>query len=148
MATKESLKDHAEFTQSDPVYVVRCNNCRTVFRNPQPTPGALRRLYRFDSYGKSTLEQLLDSEREFFRQKTSLVDLPTGARVLEVGSFVGAFLLAAKDRGWDATGVDIGKETCEFTSGMGLDVREGDLLEMDVKGPFDAVFIWSTFDQI
>jgi SAM-dependent methyltransferase len=56
--------------------------------------------------------------------------------------------LAAREKGWQASGVDIGKETCAFTQGLGLEVREGDVLELDIKGPVDAICVWNTFDQI
>ncbi|HSI71646.1 MAG TPA: class I SAM-dependent methyltransferase [Fimbriimonas sp.] len=142
------LKDRAEFTQAESVFLLRCKRCRTLLRNPQPTPEALRELYRNDHYGKSTLEELFEAEREFFREKADLVDLPSGAGVLEVGSFVGAFLLAARETGWHATGLDIGRETSAFMRGLGLEVLEGTVLDLSPHVRFDAIFIWNTFDQI
>ncbi|MEZ0325804.1 MAG: class I SAM-dependent methyltransferase [Fimbriimonas sp.] len=144
----DDLIDKAEFTQSEPVFLLRCNACRTLLRNPQPTPKALQARYRADEYGPATLQELLENERDFFRRKANSIDLPTGSRVLEIGSFVGAFLLAAKEKGWQATGIDIGKETCEFMRGLGLEVLEGDLQSHHIPTGFDAVFIWNTFDQI
>ncbi|HEY0868721.1 MAG TPA: methyltransferase domain-containing protein [Fimbriimonas sp.] len=145
---RENLKDLADFTQSDPVFVVQCRRCGTIMRNPQPTPPVLERRYRFDRYGERTLEHLLESERGFFREKAGLIDLFPGAQVLEVGSFVGAFLLAAQERGWRARGVDIGVETCAFMRSLGLHVHEGNLADLPETDPLDAVFVWNTFDQI
>lgn len=141
----DSLKDHADFTQSTPVFVVRCTKCGTVMRNPQPSPHALRRIYRSDTYGQRTLQSLFDSEQQFFREKASSIRLKPGARVLEVGSFVGAFLSAARERNWDATGVDVGDETTAFAREKGLKVVKGEVT--DVEGSYDAVFVWNTFDQ-
>jgi SAM-dependent methyltransferase len=136
-------KDHADFTQHEATYVVECRGCRTVLRNPQPTDLELDRRYRNDRYGKRTLEHLLASERDFFRRKAASISLPPKARVLEIGSFVGAFLLAAREVGWTAVGVDIGEETRSFCIDEGLDVRR-----TIPRGQFDAVFAWNTFDQI
>jgi hypothetical protein len=144
----ESLADKAVFTQPTDVFILRCRTCGTVLRNPQPTPEALRQLYGCDTYGKRTLEQLLANEREFFRAKSAMFDFPSGARLLEVGSFVGAFLLACRERGWIGVGVDVGEETCSFTRGLGLEVYQGDVFSLPLNGGFEAVFIWNTFDQI
>jgi SAM-dependent methyltransferase len=56
--------------------------------------------------------------------------------------------LAAKEKGWNAVGVDVGRETCAFVRELGLEVWEGDVCELPVKGGLDAVFVWNTFDQI
>jgi 2-polyprenyl-3-methyl-5-hydroxy-6-metoxy-1,4-benzoquinol methylase len=142
--TRDS-KDHAEFTQCEATYVVQCRACGTVLRNPRPTEVELARRYRRDRYGIRTLEQLLQSERDFFRGKATAATLPAKARVLEIGSFVGAFLQASKEMGWNAAGVDIGEETREFCLEHGLDVVR-DLMEID--GAFDGAFVWNTFDQL
>ena len=87
-------KDRVSFTQSKPTYIVRCNACGTVLRDPQPTCEALSRLYASDTYGQDTLEQLAANQREFFRHKAGQVQsyLHPGANILEIGSFAGALL--------------------------------------------------------
>lgn len=146
---EDSLKDHVSFTQGEPTHIVECQSCGTILRNPQPTPEALSRKYRFDKYGKSTLEDLLHSEMEFFRGKALAFELRPQATVLEIGSFVGAFLLSAQERGWDATGVDVGDETVEFMRSKGLNVLKGDLRTLELQpSSCDAIFIWNTFDQV
>lgn len=141
-------KEHAEFTQCEATHIVACRTCETVLRNPRPTGEELDRRYQLDHYGRRTLEQLFESERDFFRDRADrfAAVLPRGAAVLEVGSFVGAFLHAAKDLGWKASGVDIGEETSEFCRCKGLHVQTVDLEH--IRGRFDAVFIWNTFDQL
>ena len=147
----ECLKDHVDFTQSDPTFVMGCVRCETVVRNPQPTPESLRRRYQLDDYGDRTLEDLDAGERGFFGAKADMLaaDLPSGARVLEVGCFVGAFLDACVQRGWEATGVDLGEETAAFARAKGHKVIQADLRDVALpRNSFDAVFIWNTFDQI
>jgi SAM-dependent methyltransferase len=148
---EESLKDHVDFTQAEPTNIVLCTACGTVLRNPQPTPQALRRRYQFDDYGKRTLEQLAESERQFFRDKAEQVSphLPECPKVVEVGSFVGAFLDAAAERGWEALGVDVGEETSNFTRDRGHTVIRSDLTEAGLeRASIDSVAIWNTFDQV
>ncbi|HZR81144.1 MAG TPA: methyltransferase domain-containing protein [Candidatus Binatia bacterium] len=153
----EGAKDRASFTQSDATNVVACRACGTVLRDPQPTCRALALTYALDHYGEDALARLAANQEQFFRAKlTQLAEhaigcaLPgDGARVLEVGSFVGGFLVAARERGWRALGVDVGVETVEFMRRKGLDVVRGDVLDADFStAAFEAVFVWNTFDQL
>ncbi|MEW6271902.1 MAG: methyltransferase domain-containing protein [Thermodesulfobacteriota bacterium] len=150
----KAAKDRASFTQAEPTNVVACVACGTLLRDPQPTCELLGEIYAADQYGRATLEALARNQDRFFAAKleqlaASLRELGAGARVLEVGSFVGGFLRAAARRGWRATGVDVGEETTGFMRADGLDVRSGDLLELELeRDAFDAVFVWNTFDQL
>ena len=70
-------------------------------------------------------------------------------RVLEVGSFVGAFLLEGQSAGWDMVGVDPGRDVAAFCRKRGLRIFEGTLDEARFSpGSFDAVTVWNTFDQL
>src|SRR5690606_4603503 len=147
-------KDLASFTQNDATNVVACVACGTLLRDPQPTCELLGERYSDDEYGRETLEALARNQDRFFaaaleRLADALGELDAGARVLEVGSFVGGFLRAAARRGWRTTGIDVGEETTRFMREDGLDVLAGDLLELSLpEGAFDAVFVWNTFDQL
>ncbi|HEU4887047.1 MAG TPA: class I SAM-dependent methyltransferase, partial [Thermoanaerobaculia bacterium] len=75
--------------------------------------------------------------------------LRSGARVAEVGSYVGGFLSTARDWGWNAIGVDIGSDTSRFSRALGFEVRSLPLEECGFeRESFDAVFIWNCFEQL
>lgn len=140
-------KDLSDFTQSEETYIVSCRSCGTVLRNPRPNATELTKRYQGDVYGERTLREMIDSERDFFASKAATFrSLVPGSKVLEVGSFVGAFLEAGRGCGWHIQGVDIGDETVEFCRANGHLVVKGDLSA--VGDLFDAVFIWNTFDQL
>lgn len=141
-------KDKAEFTQNETTYVLQCEECATLLRHPQPPEESVESRYESDTYGRDALMNLLETQAPFFQGKADAIALPGGACVLEVGAFTGAFLLAAKKKGWQATGLDIGIETTDFMRGNGLDVRRGDVACIGAGEKFDAVFIWNTFDQL
>lgn len=70
---------------------------------------------------------------------------PADARVLEDGSYTGAFLEAARDAGWRAIGVDV----VTYARSRGLQVVQGQLPELALpRASFDAVFVWNCFDQV
>lgn len=141
------LKDRADFTQSEDASVLRCGECGCLVRSPKPDSEALEERYRRDRYGRRTLDQLLEAELPVYRAKAGRFGaaLPANSRVLEIGCFVGAFLIAARESGWRACGVDIGEETGAFCRSKGFDVADS-LDRVDSR--FEAVFIWNTFDQL
>lgn len=149
----DDAKDRATFTQSESRSLLACGACQTVLRVPRPSPAEVERTYAADEYGTDALEQLAENQDAFFvakleRLAPDLGEIEPGARVLEIGSFVGGFLSAARKRGWQATGVDVGEETCRFVQARGHDVRRGDLLDLELPGDYAAAFVWSTFDQL
>jgi len=149
----DDAKDRATFTQSEDRHVLACDACQTVRRVPRPSPDEIERAYAQDEYGDEMLARLAANQDAFFTAKLAqlapaLDAIAPGDRVLEIGSFVGGFLRAARQQGWRATGIDVGDETSRFTRARGFDVVQGDLLDLDLPGGYAAVFVWSTFDQL
>ncbi|MFN8599223.1 MAG: methyltransferase domain-containing protein [Candidatus Binatia bacterium] len=149
----DDAKDRASFTQSESRTIVACTACATVLRVPRPSPDEVEDTYAEDRYGRATLDELAKNQDAFFTAKLAqlapqLSELRAGARVLEIGSFVGGFLHAARAHGWRATGVDVGEETTRYVRERGFDVRRGDVLDVDLEPGFAAAFVWSTFDQL
>jgi SAM-dependent methyltransferase len=69
--------------------------------------------------------------------------------IVEVGSFVGGFLDAGRERGWSMLGIDPGKEVTEFCRSRGQPVFCGTLADAPLEAAsVDAVVIWNTFDQL
>jgi SAM-dependent methyltransferase len=147
-------KDHAQFTQAESRTVSSCTACGTVLRTPRPSPEQVEKRYEHDRYGTDVLQRLAANQDRFFVDKLAqlapyFAALRGGAPVLEIGSFVGGFLHAAEQRGWNALGIDVGEETTDFTRARGFDVRRGDVADLDLPASsYEAVFVWSTFDQL
>ena len=147
LGNKSIIKDRTNFTQCDSTYVLRCIACGTLLRNPQPSSEELTKRYQLDRYEQSELEELLRCQRGLFREKK--FDLPQGARIFELGSFVGAFLEWAEEQGWNGIGIDIGNDTSAFCRARGLHVTQGELSNCSIEqASADAFFIWNTFDQL
>jgi SAM-dependent methyltransferase len=69
--------------------------------------------------------------------------------MIEVGSFVGGFLEAARELGWNIIGIDPGEAVVRFCRNRGLPVFQGTLEELPQPShEVDAVVIWNTFDQL
>jgi ubiquinone/menaquinone biosynthesis C-methylase UbiE len=144
---ERDLRDLTEMTTNEGARIDRCAGCGVLVRaDPIRTP----KRFACDEYDARTLRMLHELHVETFVNKPDIHDLlPEGSRVLEIGSYVGGFLEAARRWGWNATGVDIGRDTTEFAAAKGYDVttERFERLEFPAES-FDAVFIWSCFEQM
>jgi SAM-dependent methyltransferase len=146
----ERLVDRVAFSQAPPWRVVRCRACGLVYRNPVERSGVLRDTYADATPPRETLLALHAAQRRALRTQArrltaSLERRGTG---LEVGSYVGAFLAAARDTGWQFEGLDVNAHVNAFARSLGFTVHDGDLERFRADRSFDAVAIWNTFDQL
>ena len=152
----ERLVDRVAFSQRLPLGLARCPQCTLVYRNPRERDVALREAYADEAVDAETLRALHDTQRQAYAAQaerlTDVVGRP--GRVLEVGSYVGGFLAAAADRGWQATGLDINAAAIAVareTAGDGVEVEDTDLESYAARGAapgFDAVAVWNCFEQL
>jgi len=144
------LVDRVAFSQAPPWRVVRCRECGLVYRNPVERSGEVRDTYSDESVSRDAMRALRDGQmrkaRAQARRLTHIVGR-SGAG-LEVGSYVGAFLSAARERGWQFEGVDVNAGANAFARSLGLVVHDGDIGSIDEGRRFDAIAIWNTFDQL
>jgi SAM-dependent methyltransferase len=144
---ESDLRDLTEMTTNDAAAIHECGACGVLVRaDPKRTP----RRFACDEYDEHTLRKLHALHVATFVGKTGIRDLlPRGSRVLELGSYVGGFLEAARRWGWNATGVDIGRDTAEFTKEKGFDVTTERFERCHFEdASFDGVFIWNCFEQL
>ena len=144
------LADRVAFSQGPPVAVVRCAGCGLLYRNPRERDFALRHTYAGERLDDDVLEGLFETQRDAYEgQAARLTEVRGGTgRVLEVGSYVGGFLAAARAAGWRAEGVDVNPATNAFARARGFTVHDGELTTAPVDGAFDAVAIWNCLDQL
>jgi SAM-dependent methyltransferase len=145
------LAERAAFTQDYATALVRCELCGLLLRSPRPRSDEVAEAYAEERYPPERLAEMVAAQVDAFRGKLEpLRSLGAQGRVLEVGSFLGGFLEVARAEGWDALGLDPGKQVAERCRARGLRVVE-ETLEEHVRGAAagaDCVAIWNTFDQL
>ena len=148
-APVEHLRDRLAFSQHPPFRLVQCDECGLVYRNPAERSHEVETAYTEDQPSRPKLEALHRSQRHSYGDQAKRLSelLPRGATVIEVGSYVGAFLAEARERGMNASGVDINACINQFTRSLGFAVRDGELGDID-EAQVDAIAIWNTFDQL
>ena len=139
-------KDSADPTRGGAAEILICRHCDILVRRDEnATP------WQDDVYAPFAMERMLHAHIRAFRRKAARYRslLGRGARVVEVGSYVGGFLHVAREWGWDAVGVDVGRDTSRFARAHAYLTREQPLEKCGFKSrSFDGVFIWNCFEQI
>lgn len=142
-----------------PLTIVRCLSCRHVYQDPRPADEDLPRLYDEEYYtgdgahgGYSYVDDRAYPEAAAIRAAARLArmeDLVAPGRILELGCSMGAFLLAARERGWTPEGVDLSPFAVAACRERGLAVREGTLESAELEpGAYDAVYLSETVEHL
>lgn len=137
-----------------------CDSCGLVRRDPIPPPDRLLEIYEADDYfrlrtdgGIGYGDYFADEEvyRPYFRKKFRLLGRyrsPPGA-LLEIGAAAGFGLEAARDAGWDASGLELSGAAVEFARDrLGLSVRRGGIADLDEVERFDAIAAFQTLEHL
>ncbi|HKH94239.1 MAG TPA: class I SAM-dependent methyltransferase [Gemmatimonadaceae bacterium] len=146
----EHLMDRVAFSQRPPLRLVRCHDCGLVYRNPVERPSELTAIYEEDRPAENVLRTLHDTQRPAYDAQAARLTEIFGRRGtgIEIGSYVGAFLAAARDAGWQFAGVDVNAETNAFTRSLGFQVHDGTIESLDPARRADVVAIWNCLDQL
>jgi SAM-dependent methyltransferase len=146
----ERLMDRVAFSEHPPFRLVECGRCGLVYRNPIERAYELDEIYADATPSLELLQALHDTQRAAYRVQARrlLCALDRRGSGLEIGSYVGAFLAAARDVGLQFEGLDVNAEVNCFTRKLGFTVHDGDLESFAVGREFDAIAIWNTFDQL
>jgi SAM-dependent methyltransferase len=121
--------------------LVECPGCGLRLLQVQPVGESLAQLYAPEYFerdfrcGRS--DSAYFSEDAFRAENRALLDAfeplaprpPAPRRLLEVGCAGGWLLKHARERGWDARGVELSSAAVAHARSLGLEVFEGDLLD-------------------
>lgn len=146
----EHLADRVAFSQRPPLRVDRCAECGTLYRNPRERARELVELYADEETEEEVLRALFETQRAAYDAQARRLCRMAGraGTGVEVGSYVGAFLAAARDAGWDFEGVDVNARATAFACRMGFRARVAELESLAPERRYDAVAIWNCFDQL
>jgi hypothetical protein len=144
------LMDRVAFSQRAPLRLVRCCECGLVYRNPVERATEMDEIYEDEGPDEQVLRALHDTQRPAYEAQAARLTELFGRRGtgIEVGSYVGGFLAAARDAGWQFTGVDVNARTNAFTRSLGFQVHDGPIESLDAERRADVVAIWNCLDQL
>jgi SAM-dependent methyltransferase len=146
----ERLQDRVAFSQAPPLRIARCDTCSLLYRSPREHAETLIDTYRDERPDADALRTLFDNQRRSYRAQARRLTRLLGrtGRGLEVGSYVGAFLAAARDEGWTFSGVDVNAAANACARDEGFDVCDGTIEDVNENVNYDVVAFWNCFDQL
>ena len=129
--------------------IVRCADCGHLQLERFPDDDELAAAYAEAASEDYVAEEA--GQRATARTTLEQIErhVPRG-RLLDLGCWVGFLLAEARDRGWEVTGVEpSGFASSYARDRLGLDVRRGDLFEVDLPaGAYDAVVLGDVIEHL
>jgi ubiquinone/menaquinone biosynthesis C-methylase UbiE len=150
--------DYEYRTSDDTFLAMQCHLCGLVYLNPRPSVSEFSTIYpptyhAFDFSEKDFgLVYKIRSRLEAKRLLELCKDLPTDARILDVGCGDGFHLNLLKKYGektWQLEGIDIDTRAAEMAEKSGLRVHVGSVEEINLpENSFDLAFMIQTIEHV
>ncbi|AWI25107.1 class I SAM-dependent methyltransferase [Flavobacterium pallidum] len=148
-----TVKDHSVSGENFELYKDDVLDMLVTF--PKPEGAALARYYESEDYISHT-----DSKRSLFekayhivksralRNKVSLINSFTKSKgkLLDIGAGTGDFLLAAKNDGWDITGIEPNAKAKNTAEQKGVRFTENEQAIAD--STFDVITMWHVLEHV
>lgn len=135
--------------------VIECQNCGLGVTSPLPTAEEViehnKSVYAIDRRIKAYKSRSRELNRRYIAQLKAIqqIQRKPGTRLLDIGCSAGFFLAAARERGYDAYGVEIAENTAQYArEQLGLNVFCGPLESAGhADGYFDVVTMWDVLEH-
>jgi 2-polyprenyl-3-methyl-5-hydroxy-6-metoxy-1,4-benzoquinol methylase len=131
----------------------QCQSCRTIQIAPLPNEEELARAYARDyatagHYGDSAAESDA-AARTFYQSIVSILKAHNvHGLVVDCGSGWGGLCQMVQDNGFRCIGVDPSEEMAHHCQQRGLDVQQGDLLDLQPSEPVAAIVLCTVFEHL
>jgi CMP-N-acetylneuraminic acid synthetase/SAM-dependent methyltransferase len=116
--------------EKDHMRIVRCTACDLVYVNPTFDAAHYQSVYRSAEYQDIVKDLGISSHeyrvQRFGRERVDIMARHVRAgrpRLLDVGCSTGFVVEAARERGWDAVGLDLNPSAVDYGRSRGLDLR-------------------------
>lgn len=129
--------------------MVRCPECRLVYRSPRPPEAEGSQAAAEDLREMAEAEWLGARRARNFRRFLDGWAGPPG-RLLDVGCGAGWFLQMARERGWEALGVDTSPEAVRYArERLAVPAQHGDLKSVHFPAnTFTLVTLWNVLEFV
>ncbi len=125
----------------------RCGACGLLFQEPRPSEAQL-----LAAYGEVE-DPIYLAEKEnrllTFRRAARLLGEARGRRLLDVGAYCGFFVEVARERGFEAEGIELSRWAAGQARARGLAVHNETIAERAARGArYDVVTMWDVVEHL
>ena len=132
--------------------IVRCRKCDLVYANPRWDSFVVRESYSVvedPTYVEEREGRVLTFSRNLKPIEELVAANSHTRRLLDVGCHIGVMVELAKERGWDAWGVEPSTWAAEQARARGLHVLTGTLADVGLEANyFDVVTMWDVIEHL
>lgn len=132
--------------------VVRCRRCGLVFYCPLPSASEATALYSAEYFFREFPDHEAEDQIRLAHARLQRIESEVGTgRLLDVGCGRGRFLQAARQRGWEAVGLDVAPAAVkEAAAASGATVLQGTLSRPRPAGmaEFDVLTLWDVLEHL
>ncbi|RDK88492.1 class I SAM-dependent methyltransferase [Marinirhabdus gelatinilytica] len=148
-----SIKDH--LVSGEEFKLLFDPELEMLITSPQPLEETLHSYYESENYishtddKKGVISFLYQTVKEFaLKRKVKLVTkLNNGnGKLLDIGAGTGDFLVVAKNRGWEVSGVEVSAKARSLAAEKNLDLKQ-DIQEV-LSQKFDVITLWHVLEHI
>ncbi|MQA30321.1 MAG: methyltransferase domain-containing protein [Luteitalea sp.] len=129
--------------------LVCCRRCGLQYVNPRPRASDIVHAYSTGD-DPTYVSQVASRERTFAGAVAHIEKLlPGTGRLFDIGTAAGAFLAAARARGWEVDGCEPNRWTAAWGSTRyGVPIRQGEIFDHDLPASaFDVVTLWDVIEH-
>ncbi len=129
----------------------QCKDCGLSCIDPLPGPAKLENHYDKDFFERFDYVQSGIMWEKFYELNLAYIErIKNKGKLLEVGCGLGHFLKIARNRGWEARGVELSEFASSYAiKNFGLNIYTGTLEDAKFcDNQFDAVILWATLEHL
>jgi len=127
----------------------QCVTCGLIYKESQASYEKTLTHYRENYFGRYYSVEVEGGRNKLFSHILDLIEENRGiSSLLDVGTSCGFFLVAARERGWEAKGIEPSAQSVEVAQReFGLDVYNGTLQTYNGNGQFDIITFINVLDH-
>lgn len=150
------LKDY--FLTQEEFEIIECENCKLLFTTPFPTPDKIGSYYKSEDYlshndeKKGLFAKIYNSVKKINiknKFKIAISRQLSAVSLLDIGCGVGDFLLYAKEKGCDITGIEPNDDARKIAEKkLNCKILSPEELQNIPDNSFDVVTMWHVLEHV
>ncbi len=150
------LKDY--FLTQEEFEIIECEKCKLLFTTPCPTPDKIGDYYKSEDYlshndeKKGLFAKIYNSVKKINiknKFKIAISRQLSGVSLLDIGCGVGDFLLYAKEKGCDITGIEPNNDARKIAEKkLNCKILSPEELQNIPDNAFDVVTMWHVLEHV